>query len=176
MSDNIINEEELNNQETVESPDNESGEVNEVEKLTQELQNQKEQYLRLFAEFDNFKKRTAKERMDFFKTANSETILALLPVLDDFERAINEIGKSEDHEMLKGVELIQNKLIETLRAKGLKKMEIAAGDDFDVELMEAVAQIPAPEENLKGKIIDVAQTGYLLTDKVLRHAKVVVGQ
>lgn len=175
MSENIVNEEELN-PEINDSQQPETEELSDTELLKQELNNQKEQYLRLFAEFDNFKKRTAKERLEFFKTANSETILALLPVLDDFERAIKEIGKSDDNELLKGVELIQNKLIETLRSKGLKKMEISTGDEFDVELMEAVAQIPAPEENLKSKVVDVVQTGYSLTDKVLRHAKVVVGQ
>ncbi|MBW7869923.1 MAG: nucleotide exchange factor GrpE [Flavobacteriia bacterium] len=175
MSENIINEEELN-EEITDKTDSQTDELSEVEALKEELDNQKEQYLRLFAEFDNFKKRTAKERLDFFKTANSETILALLPVLDDFERAIKEIGKSDDNELLKGIELIQNKLIETLRSKGLKKIEIETGDDFDVETMEAVAQIPAPEENLQGKVVDVVQTGYSLTDKVIRHAKVVVGQ
>lgn len=176
MSENLVNEEELNDSEAIENKEIETDEKTDIEKLTEELQNQKEQYLRLFAEFDNFKKRTARERTEFFKTANSETILALLPVMDDFERALIEIEKSGENDLIKGIELIQNKLIETLRAKGLKRIEINTGEDFDVELMEAVAQIPAPEEDLKGKIIDVVQTGYLLTDKVLRHAKVVVGQ
>lgn len=175
MSENIINKEELT-EKADQATQEENADKSEIEMLKEELQSQKEQYLRLFAEFDNYKKRTAKERLDFFKTANSETLLALLPVLDDFERAIKEIVKSEDNELLKGIELIQNKLIETLRSKGLKKLEINQGDDFDVETMEAVAQIPTPEEELKGKVIDVVQTGYELTDKILRHAKVVVGQ
>ncbi|MFA5620309.1 MAG: nucleotide exchange factor GrpE [Weeksellaceae bacterium] len=175
MAENIVNEEELN-EEINENSEASVEEKSEVEALKEELQAQKEQYLRLFAEFDNYKKRTSKERLDIFKTANSETITAILPVLDDFERALNEINKSGENELLKGVELIQNKLMETLRTKGLKKIEINTGDDFDVDLMEAVAQIPAEQEELQGKVVDVVQTGYMLHDKVIRHTRVVVGQ
>lgn len=175
MTENIVNEEELN-EEINENSEASVEEKSEVEALKEELQAQKEQYLRLFAEFDNYKKRTSKERLDIFKTANSETITAILPVLDDFERALNEINKSGENELLKGVELIQNKLMETLRTKGLKKIEINTGDDFDVDLMEAVAQIPAEQEELQGKVVDVVQTGYMLHDKVIRHTRVVVGQ
>lgn len=175
MTENIVNEEELN-EEINENSEASVEEKSEVETLKEELQAQKEQYLRLFAEFDNYKKRTSKERLDIFKTANSETITAILPVLDDFERALNEINKSGENELLKGVELIQNKLMETLRTKGLKKIEINTGDDFDVDLMEAVAQIPAEQEELQGKVVDVVQTGYMLHDKVIRHTRVVVGQ
>lgn len=177
MSENIQEEnlnENLENQET--NQENVQDERSEVEILKEELQKEKDQYLRLFAEFDNYKKRTAKERFDIFKTANSEVIIALLPVLDDFERASKEIEKSADHELFKGVSLIQHKLIETLRGKGLKAVEIQAGDDFDTDKMEAITQIPAPSDDLKGKVVDVVETGYALNDKVIRYAKVVIGQ
>lgn len=178
MSDNTINEELNNeiseNQET--ASENTVAEKSEVEILKEELQKEKDQYLRLFAEFDNFKKRTSKERFEIFKTANSEVISALIPVLDDFERGMKEIEKSEDNELFKGIQLIYNKLNETLRAKGLKPVEINMGDDFDTDKHEAITQIPAPTEDLKGKIVDVVETGYALNDKIIRFAKVVIGQ
>lgn len=160
---------------TVEQPQEETAGKSELEIVKEQLAKEKDQYLRLFAEFDNFKKRTSRERMDIFKTANKEVITSLLPVLDDFGRAINQIEKSGDDNLLQGVELINNKLVETLRAKGLKEMEVKPGDDFNTDLHEAITQIPAPTENLKGKIVDVVETGYLLNDVVVRYAKVVVG-
>lgn len=180
MSENNIheelNEEILEGNQQAENTDNEANELSETEFLKQELQKEKDQFLRLFAEFDNFKKRTAKERFDIFKTANAETITALLPILDDFERAIKELEKSEESDLFKGVVLIQNKLVETLRGKGLKAIEIQAGDEFDTDRMEAITQIPAPSEELKGKVVDILETGYFLNDKVIRFAKVVIGQ
>jgi len=180
MSENNIHEEwddEISDaNEVAKNADNEENISSETEQLKQELQKEKDQYLRLFAEFDNFKKRTAKERFDIFKTANAETVIALLPVLDDFERATKEIEKSEDNELFKGVLLIQNKLTETLRGKGLKAVEINPGDNFDTDKMEAITQIPAPSDDLKGKVIDVVETGYALHDKIIRYAKVVIGQ
>lgn len=178
MSDNTINEE-LNNEisENQEhTAENVVAEKSEVEILKEELQKEKDQYLRLFAEFDNFKKRTSKERFEIFKTANAEVIAAMIPVLDDFERGMKEIEKSEDNELYKGIQLIYNKLNETLRAKGLKPMEVSMGDDFDTDKHEAITQIPAPTEDLKGKIVDVVETGYALNDKIIRFAKVVIGQ
>lgn len=160
---------------TVEQPQEETAGKSELEIVKEQLAKEKDQYLRLFAEFDNFKKRTSRERMDIFKTANKEVITSLLPVLDDFGRAINQIEKSGDDNLLQGVELINNKLVETLRAKGLKEMEVKPGDDFNTDLHEAITQIPAPTEDLKGKIVDVVETGYLLNDVVVRYAKVVVG-
>ncbi|MBW1619595.1 nucleotide exchange factor GrpE [Empedobacter falsenii] len=160
---------------TVEQPQEETAGKSELEIVKEQLTKEKDQYLRLFAEFDNFKKRTSRERMDIFKTANKEVITSLLPVLDDFGRAINQIEKSGDDNLLQGVELINNKLVETLRAKGLKEMEVKPGDDFNTDLHEAITQIPAPTEDLKGKIVDVVETGYLLNDVVVRYAKVVVG-
>ena len=173
MSENIINED--LNEELFDNQENEMEELSEVEVLTEQLKKEKEQYLRLFAEFDNFRKRTIKERLDIFKTASSEVITSLLPVLDDFERAIKEIEKSDDSEHLTGIQLIQTKLADTLRNKGLKPIEIEVGDDFNTDSMEAVTQIPAPSEDLKGKVVDVVETGYLLSDKVIRYAKVIVG-
>lgn len=168
----ILNEN-LENQDT--TTENTDENISEVDRLKEELQKEKDQYLRLFAEFDNYKKRTTKERFDIFKTANSEVITALLPVLDDFERAMKEIEKSSDQDLFKGVSLIQTKLMETLRGKGLKSVEIAAGDEFDTDKMEAITQIPAPSDELKGKVVDVVETGYALNDKIIRYAKVVTG-
>ncbi len=144
--------------------------------LQDELQREKDRYLRLFAEFENYKKRTARERIEMFKTAGEDVINSLLPVLDDFERALKEIEKSEDDGLYKGVALIQNKLSENLKSKGLNLMEVKAGDAFDSESHEAITQIPAPNAKLKGKIIDVVEKGYTLGDKIIRYPKVVIGQ
>lgn len=149
--------------------------LTEEEKLKEELAKEKDKFLRLFAEFENFKKRTSKERMDLFKTAGQDIMVSLLPVMDDFDRALNEISKSEDKELFKGVELINNKFRDTLKNKGLEQVEVAAGDTFDAEIHEAVTQIPAPDEKMKGKIIDVIEKGFKLGERVIRHPKVVVG-
>lgn len=161
-----------NTQEDVE----ELEEITPEEQLQEELAKEKDKFLRLFAEFENYKKRTAKERIDLFKTANQDAIVSMLPVLDDFDRAMVQISKSEDKELLKGVELISDKLRNTLKAKGLDVVEVTEGDDFDSEIHEAITQIPAPSDNLKGKVIDVVEKGYKLGDKIIRHPKVVVGQ
>ena len=145
------------------------------EQLTQDLANEKDKHLRLFAEFENYKRRTSKERIDLFKTANQEVLLAILPVLDDFDRAIIEIKKSDDEVLLKGVELIHDKLKSTLFSKGLEEVTIKAGDLFDADFAEAITQIPAPSPNLKGKIVDVLEKGYKLGDKIIRFPKVVIG-
>lgn len=146
------------------------------EQLTQDLAAEKDKFIRLFAEFENYKRRTAKERIDLFKTANQEVLLALLPVLDDFDRAKIEISKSEDENLLKGVELIHEKLRNTLASKGLEEVELKAGDAFDADFAEAITQIPAPSDKLKGKIVDVVEKGYKLGDKIIRFPKVVIGQ
>jgi len=145
------------------------------EQLTQDLAKERDKHLRLFAEFENYKKRTSKERIDLFKTANQEVLQAILPVLDDFDRAIIEIRKSEDELLLKGVELIHDKLKSTLFSKGLEEVEMKAGDLFDADFAEAITQIPAPSPNLKGKIVDVLEKGYKLGDKIIRFPKVVIG-
>ncbi|MEZ2414915.1 nucleotide exchange factor GrpE [Muriicola sp. E247] len=164
------------NQESQGSMDQEeSAPLSEVEKLEGELEKEKDKFLRLFAEFENFKRRTAKERMELFKTAGQEVMVSLLPVLDDFERALKELGKSSENEMFKGVELIYNKFKDTLKSKGLEEIKAAEGDAFDAEIHDAITQIPAPNKKLKGKIIDVVEKGYNLGDKIIRHPKVVVG-
>lgn len=145
------------------------------EKLQEELGKEKDKFLRLFAEFENYKKRTSKERMDLFKTAGQEVIVSLLPVMDDFDRAMKELAKSDDKETFKGVELINNKFRETLKNKGLTEAEAKQGDAFDAEIHDAITQIPAPSKKMKGKIIDVIEKGYKLGDKIIRHPKVVVG-
>lgn len=145
------------------------------EQLQLDLQNEKEKFLRLFAEFENFKRRTSKERIELFKTAGQEVILAMLPILDDFDRALKETSKSEDKELYKGVELINHKFRETLKNKGLAEVEVKKGDTFDAEIHDAITQIPAPSKKMKGKIIDVVEKGFKLGDKIIRHPKVVVG-
>ncbi|MGV4413325.1 nucleotide exchange factor GrpE [Chryseobacterium sp. T1] len=139
------------------------------------LAEEKDRYVRLFAEFENYKKRTTKERNEFFMYANKDLMTSMLAVLDDFERALKEIAKTGNEEDLKGVELIYQKLKNKLIEKGLKPIEVNAGDDFNVDFHEAITQIPAPTEALKGKIVDVIETGYQLHDKVIRFAKVVTG-
>ena len=146
-----------------------------IDELSSSLEKEKNQFLRLFAEFENYKKRTSKERLELFKTASQDLVTALLPVLDDFERALAEIKKSERNDQLQGIELIYNKLFDTLQNQGLTKLEVNEGDGFDAELHEAITQIPAPKEKLKGKVIDVVGTGYKLGEKIIRYPKVVVG-
>ena len=146
------------------------------QKLEEELSNERDKFLRLFAEFENYKRRTSKERIELFKTANQEVLQAILPVLDDFDRAILEISKSEDQLLLKGVELIHEKLKSTLVSKGLEVVEVRAGDAFNADYAEAITQIPAPNDKLKGKIVDVLEKGYKLGDKIIRFPKVVIGQ
>jgi molecular chaperone GrpE len=145
------------------------------EQLAQDLAKEKDKFLRLFAEFENYKRRTTKERIELFKTANQEVLLAMLPVLDDFDRAIIEINKSEDELLAKGVELIHEKLKSTLVAKGLEQVEVKAGDAFDADFAEAITQIPAASDKMKGKIVDVLEKGYKLGDKIIRFPKVVIG-
>lgn len=154
----------------------ENEEMSVEEQLEESLQQEKDKFLRLFAEFENYKRRTAKERIDLFKTANEEVMQALLPILDDFDRAYLEISKTEEKDLLKGVELIKNKLRNTLNQKGLKEIDLNEGDAFNADYHEAVTQIPAPNDDLKGKIIDVIEKGYKLGDKVIRFPKVVIGQ
>lgn len=139
------------------------------------LAEEKDRYVRLFAEFENYKKRTLKEKMEFFQYANQDMMTSMLGVLDDFERALKEIAKNGTEADLKGVELIYQKFKGKLVEKGLQPIEVKAGDNFDVDFHEAITQIPAPSEDLKGKIVDVIETGYTLNGKVIRFAKVVTG-
>jgi molecular chaperone GrpE len=177
----IIEEQEINNeQETVQVEENQEVEVEAIiEEPTSEelLQAEKDKFLRLFAEFENYKKRTTKERIELFKTAGQEVMTSLLPVVDDFERALSHIEENkETEELRKGVLLIYQKLYNTLEQKGLSKVETNAGDTFDAEIHEAITQIPAPSKDLKGKVIDCVEKGYKLGDKIIRYPKVVIGQ
>ena len=154
----------------------ESASNDHFEKIQAELAEQKDKYLRLFAEFDNFKRRTAKERIDLIKTAGQEIIQDILPVLDDFHRAEKSFETATDIEQLKvGIRLIQDKFVKTLQNKGLKPME-SIGSAFDADFHEAITEIPAPNEEMKGKVIDEVEKGYFLNDKIIRYAKVVVGK
>ena len=146
-----------------------------LKELNENLNQEKDKYLRLFAEFENFKKRTARERIELFKTAGQEVITAILPILDDFERAIDQTPK-EHEELIKGFVLIKNKLTDVLKSNGLNVTETNVGDTFDAEIHEAITLIPATDESQKGKIIDITEKGYQLGDKIIRFHKVVVGQ
>ena len=147
-----------------------------IAELEQELEKEKKEYLFLMAEFDNFRKRTMKEKIEIMKNGAEKAMSDILPVIDDFERALQAMGEQTDVKSLKeGVELIYNKFIKYLEANGVKALDSNKAE-FDTELHEAVANFPTPEEELKGKVIDTVQKGYKINDKVLRHAKVVVGQ
>ncbi len=165
--------------EELEAKGEENEMVEETEEPTMEelIKVEKDKYLRLFAEFENYKKRTSKERIELFKTAGQEIVTAILPILDDFERALTHIeDDKEAEELRKGVLLIYQKLVKTLEQKGLSTIEVKAGDAFDSETHQAITQIPAPTDDLKGKVIDCVEKGYKLGDKIIRHPKVVVGQ
>lgn len=151
-------------------------ELSDLDKLKLEIQEQKDKYLRLFAEFDNFKRRNAKERLELIQTAGKEVITDLLEVLDDMDRAEKQMQQSDDFEKNReGIQLVFNKLRNKLQGKGLKSM-ISIETDFDVEKHEAITEIPASKEELVGKVIDEIEKGYLLNDKIIRFAKVVVGK
>ena len=156
---------------------NESHE-NQVEdiKLEDQLKEEKDKFLRLFAEFENYKRRTAKERIELFSTASEEVMISLLPILDDFDRASVEIEKDQENETLKGVLLIKNKLFDSLKSKGLSLVDVKKGDEFNADDHEAVTQIPAPSKDMVGKIIDIIEKGYKLGEKVIRYPKVVIGK
>ena len=166
-----INEENVSENQEIPTP-----ELSVEEQLQEELSNEKDKFLRLFAEFENYKRRTSKERIDLFKTANQEVLQAMLPVLDDFDRAWAQVSKSDDEALVTGVQLIHDKLRTTLVSKGLEEVEVKAGDVFNADFAEAITQIPAPNDKLKGKIVDVIEKGYKLGDKIIRFPKVVIGQ
>jgi molecular chaperone GrpE len=166
----VVNEEVL--QEETQEP---SEEQTPVAEEVDELQVAKDKYIRLFSEFENFRKRTAKEKLNLIQTANEKLILAILPVLDDVDRAQKSFDEAEDVEALKeGVNLVFEKLVKILEQKGLEKMNVQ-GEVFDAEIHEAITQIPASSDDMKGKIMDVVEKGYKLGEKVIRFAKVVIG-
>ena len=176
----VVNEETTNLQEEKE---NLAEETNEADKVSAELAELQKKYdelnnshLRLMAEFDNYRKRTLREKSELIKNGGENALTQLLPVVDDFERALQNIHKAEDLTgVAEGVDLIYNKFVSYLASQGVKAMEVV-GKPFDLDQSEAIATIPAPEEGLKGKVLDCVQTGYLLNEKVIRHAKVVVGE
>lgn len=165
--------EQSNSAEEAEASDNVSGEMEALKKKCDELN---DAHLRLMAEFDNYRKRTLREKAELIKNGGEASLSRLLPVVDDFERAMQNMRTAEDVKAVEeGVELIYNKFMAYLAQQGVKPIE-ATGKPFDTELFEAIATVPAPEAEMKGKVIDCVQTGYTLNDKVLRHAKVVVGE
>ncbi len=174
--DDATAEVEENDQNADEQVDTKDQELTEEELLREDLQKEKDKFLRLFAEFENYKRRTSKERLELFKTANQEVMTAMLPIMDDFDRALNELKKSGDENLLTGIALIHNKLKETLKSKGLERMEVEQGSDFDSEIHEAITQVPAPSDDLKGKIVDVVEPGYKLGERIIRYPKVVTGK
>ncbi|MGV3600656.1 MAG: nucleotide exchange factor GrpE [Dyadobacter fermentans] len=185
-TDNLVNEEnsEISNnvpldnagQEiTGEAPSGEASKLDPLDSAKAEIAELKDKYLRLYADFENFRRRTAKEKLEMISGASADTVKLILPIVDDFERAKVSFDSSTDVEALKeGVDLIYNKLFKALESKGLKAME-SKGADFDAEIHESIAQFPAPSEDLKGKVIDEIEKGYYLNDKVIRYAKVIVG-
>ncbi|MFY7898676.1 MAG: nucleotide exchange factor GrpE [Chitinophagaceae bacterium] len=177
-TDNVTNEMDINADENAAGSThlNEPvSEESEVEKLKNEIQEQKDKYLRLMAEFENFKRRTAKERIDLIQTAGKDIVVSLLDVLDDCDRAEKQLaGTADIAQQKEGIQLVFNKLRSSLQAKGVKAME-SIHTEFDVEKHEAITEIPAPTEDLKGKVLDEVTKGYYLNDKIIRFAKVVVG-
>lgn len=145
-----------------------------ISEMEAKLETSKNDYLKLMAEFETFRRRNAEEKLSLVSSAAADTIKGLLPVLDDCERAMQMLEQSSDEAAKEGTALIYNKLMDYLKTRGLEKIE-AKGEDFNTDFHEAVTQFPAPSENMKGKVIDVVQTGYLLNGKILRYAKVVVG-
>jgi len=171
-----LNANEIVEQEQEQEVEREQGVDDALALLQADLKRENDRYLRLFAEFENYKKRTSRERIEMFKTAGEDIIVSLLPVLDDFERALKELEKNGADGLFKGVELIHYKFRETLRSKGLELIEVNPGDTFDAEIHEAITQIAASEKKFKGKIIDVIENGYRLGGKIIRYPKVVMGQ
>ncbi len=180
----MINEEEKpveEQEETVEEQGEESKEEQPNEETSGDADAKfnelNEKYVRLYSEFDNYRKRTIKERSDLIKTATEDLMVALLPVLDDFDRAQQNMDEKADFQALKdGVDLMQGKLKQILTQQGLAEIESAIGEEMDIEKHEAVTRIPAPDKKLKGKIVDEVEKGYLLKEKVIRYTKVVVGE
>ncbi|WP_185882992.1 nucleotide exchange factor GrpE [Blattabacterium cuenoti] len=175
-----------NNQKNVEKKDNFSEnklnnqcnkkKTESIEFFQKKLEKEKEKFLRLFAEFENYKKRIQKEKFDIFNIIHEQIIVDIIPVLDDFERGIKELKKYKDKFLIKGILLIQEKLIKVLKEKGLEKIQTKKGDKFNTDFHEAVSQIPSVTKDLKGKIIEIIENGYLLKEKVIRHAKVITGK
>jgi molecular chaperone GrpE len=174
-----VQDEELENQEEQQAAENQEEvvELSKEEELEVQVKEANDKYLRLYSEFDNFRKRTQKEKIELYKTAGEDVIAAILPVIDDFERAQKAMEESDDIQGVKdGIKLIHDKIVSILKQKGLEEVESAVGKDFDLEFHEAITQIPAPSKKEKGKVLDVVEKGYELNGKVIRFTKVVIGQ
>jgi molecular chaperone GrpE len=171
----LVSENQENQSEEKPTSENDEKSNEEVKKLQGDLSEAKDKYLRLYSEFENFRRRTAKEKLEMIQTANEQLVRTLLPVVDDFERAEKAIADGAAGKELEGFLLIQQKMKKILEQHGVKAIDLEAGADFDPDSQEAITQIPAPEEKLKGKVVDVIEKGYQLNDKLIRYAKVVVG-
>lgn len=170
-----VNEARINSKEEITEDSSDQEEVSPEEVLKTELEEANNKYIRLYAEFDNYKRRTSRERVELLQTAGKDVIIDMLPVLDDLERALKAIdAHADDASVKEGIQLVVNKLKKTLEQKGLKEME-SINQTFDADFHEAITNIPAPNDEMKGKVVDEVLKGYLLNDKVLRYAKVVVG-
>ena len=165
-----------NSEQTIEGlPDAEQQEAGDLAKLELELSVAKDKYLRLYSDFDNYKKRINRERIDLIKSAGQDVMISILPMLDDMERAIKAMSDAKNVEAVKeGIQLVYQKMKSITEGNGLKPME-TIGKDFDVDLHDAIANVPAPDDSMKGKVVDEIEKGYYLNDKVIRHAKVIVG-
>lgn len=172
----VLDEAEGNAEETDEALAENANLQNELDQARAEIEKEKKEYLFLMAEFDNYRKRVTREKADLLKNAGERVLLGLLPIVDDFERGLAATADSDDADAVRqGMELIYNKLIKYLENNGVKAME-STGETFDADFHEAIATIPAPSDDLKGKVLDTTQKGYMINDKVLRHAKVAVGE
>jgi len=174
-------EEQFNNETSEEAnankSENQEPDLTDEEKKEIEVKALNDKYLRLYSEFDNFRRRTQKEKLELYKTAGEDIFKSLIPVMDDFERAKKSMEENQDYDSLKtGVDLIFNKLSSVFKSFGAEPMESPIGKEFDSEIHEAITQIPAPEPSLKGKVVDEVEKGYTLKEKVIRYSKVVVGQ
>jgi molecular chaperone GrpE len=177
QEENKQTEETLNEVNAQENAAHQTEETNAQQSHEEEIKELNDKYLRLYSDFENYRKRTAKERLDLIQTASSDVIKTLLPVLDDFERAIQANEKIDDINTIKeGLNLVHQKFKSSLQSAGLKEIEVSAGKDFDLDFHEAITTIPAPEDKLKGKIVDVVGKGYMLGEKVIRYTKVVIGE
>ena len=175
--DTNIDSQEVHVEENSVNTENQETTIDPVLKLEEEVKDLKDQNLRLYAEFENFRRRSAKERLELMESANKDTLAALLTILDDFDRALKNTEETEENILvLEGMKLIQHKLTDTLKNKGLIAMESSIGKAFNVEEMEAITQIPAPTPDMAGKVIDEVEKGYKIGEKVLRYSKVVVGK
>ena len=163
-------------EQTTDEQESQVTEIDPIEVAQKEAADWKDKYTRLYAEFDNFRKRTSKERVDLIKNAGKDVLVDLLPLIDDFDRAVNAANSAENIDgVIEGYALIQQKFYKSLESKGVKPMN-SIGEAFDVEFHEAITKIPAPSEDMQGKVVDVIEKGYFMNDQVLRYAKVVVGQ